>query len=126
MALVYLANNIPDQQRVFSYNVIIEHLWVGDENASEEAVRTHIKGLRHKLKLAGMTTDPIETIYGVGYRLRPAPVLNKMAIPEFDQHLSLLIADPDPVATAEIAEMAQQAGMLVRKVDNIHELRTSL
>ncbi|WP_373525109.1 response regulator, partial [Nostoc sp.] len=36
----------------------------------EEAVRTQIKGLRQKLKSAG-AADLIETVYGIGYRLKP-------------------------------------------------------
>lgn len=31
---------------------------------------TQIRGLRQKLKAAGMAVDLIETVYGVGYRLK--------------------------------------------------------
>lgn len=57
-------------QRVFSPSAIIDNLWAGDDPPGEEAVRTHIKGLRHKLKTAGMPKDTIKTIYGIGYRLK--------------------------------------------------------
>ena len=60
-----------NQHRVFNCGMIIEHLWSYEEAPGEEAVRTHIKGLRHKLKKAGVPTDPIETVYGIGYRLKP-------------------------------------------------------
>ena len=56
-------------QRVFSCGMILEHLWAFEELPGEEAVRTHIKGLRQKLKPVG-EKDLIETVYGVGYRLR--------------------------------------------------------
>jgi DNA-binding response OmpR family regulator len=46
-------------------------LWSYDEAPSEEAIRTHIKGLRQKLKKAGATSDYLETVYGIGYRLKP-------------------------------------------------------
>jgi DNA-binding response OmpR family regulator/HPt (histidine-containing phosphotransfer) domain-containing protein len=60
-----------NSKRVFSCNVILDHLWSYGGTPSEEAIRTHIKGLRHKLKLAGAAPDFIETVYGIGYRLKP-------------------------------------------------------
>ena len=59
-----------NSKRVFSCDAILDHLW-SDGAPSEEAIRTHIKGLRHKLKQAGAAADLIETVYGIGYRLRP-------------------------------------------------------
>jgi DNA-binding response OmpR family regulator/HPt (histidine-containing phosphotransfer) domain-containing protein len=58
-------------RRLFSCGAILEHLWTYEDAPSEEAVRTHIKGLRHKLKAAGAPTDFVETVYGIGYRLKP-------------------------------------------------------
>ncbi len=58
-------------RRVFSCSSILEHLWAYDDVPGEEAVRTHIKGLRHKLKAAGAPADFVETVYGIGYRLKP-------------------------------------------------------
>ncbi|MBD6614774.1 response regulator [Komarekiella sp. 'clone 1'] len=60
-----------NSRRVFSCGMILEHLWSYDDTPTEEAVRTHIKGLRHKLKAVGVSSDLIETIYGIGYRLKP-------------------------------------------------------
>jgi DNA-binding response OmpR family regulator/HPt (histidine-containing phosphotransfer) domain-containing protein len=57
-------------RRLFSCGAILEHLWTYEDAPSEEAVRTHIKGLRHKLKAAGAPTDFVETVYGIGYRLK--------------------------------------------------------
>lgn len=57
-------------RRVFSCGAILEHLWTYEDAPSEEAVRTHIKGLRYKLKVAGAPGDLIETVYGIGYRLK--------------------------------------------------------
>ncbi len=37
-----------NSRRVFSCGVILEHLWAYEETPGEEAVRTHIKGLRQK------------------------------------------------------------------------------
>jgi DNA-binding response OmpR family regulator/HPt (histidine-containing phosphotransfer) domain-containing protein len=57
-------------RRVFSCGSILEHLWTYEDAPSEEAVRTHIKGLRYKLRMAGAPADLIETVYGIGYRLK--------------------------------------------------------
>jgi PAS domain S-box-containing protein len=60
-----------NSRRVFSCGMILEHLWSYDDTPQEEAVRTHIKGLRHKLKAVGAPSDLVETVYGIGYRLKP-------------------------------------------------------
>jgi DNA-binding response OmpR family regulator/HPt (histidine-containing phosphotransfer) domain-containing protein len=57
-------------RQLFSCGAILEHLWTYEDVPSEEAVRTHIKGLRHKLKAAGAPPDLVETVYGIGYRLK--------------------------------------------------------
>ncbi|GAB1543239.1 hypothetical protein NUACC21_59130 [Scytonema sp. NUACC21] len=59
--------------RVFSRGNIIEHLWTFEDPPQEESVKSHIKGLRQKLKAAG-AVDWIENVYGVGYRLNPQVV----------------------------------------------------
>ncbi|MBI4781724.1 MAG: response regulator [Oscillatoriophycideae cyanobacterium NC_groundwater_1537_Pr4_S-0.65um_50_18] len=56
--------------RVFSCGALLENLWSFEEIPSDEAVRTHIKGLRQKLKMGGAPPDLIETVYGIGYRLK--------------------------------------------------------
>jgi DNA-binding response OmpR family regulator/HPt (histidine-containing phosphotransfer) domain-containing protein len=68
---------LQNPQRVFSRSVILDHLWDVAEAPGEETVSTHIKCLRQKLKAVG-SLDPIETVYGLGYRLRmvvPSPNL---------------------------------------------------
>jgi DNA-binding response OmpR family regulator len=61
-------------KRVFSCSTILDHLWAYEEAPGEEAVRTHIKGLRQKLKAAGAANDVLETVYGIGYRLKAQEV----------------------------------------------------
>ncbi|OKH38074.1 multi-component transcriptional regulator [[Phormidium ambiguum] IAM M-71] len=60
-------------QRIFSRSTILDHIWPSGEFPQEEAVSTQIKGLRQKLKTAGMNTNLIETVYGLGYRLKARP-----------------------------------------------------
>jgi DNA-binding response OmpR family regulator len=67
-----------NSRRVFSCSSILDHLWTYEDTPGEEAVRTHIKGLRQKIKAVGAPSDLVETVYGVGYRLR----LVKAAAPD--------------------------------------------
>ena len=59
--------------RVFSLSAIIDSVWSAEDSPGEDTVRTHIKGLRRKLKLAEAPPDLIETVYGLGYRLKSKP-----------------------------------------------------
>ncbi|WP_254173825.1 response regulator [Planktothrix pseudagardhii] len=56
-------------KRIFSRKAILDRLWDFAESPGEETVSTHIKCLRRKLKAAG-SADLIETVHGLGYRLR--------------------------------------------------------
>lgn len=63
-----------NSQRVFSRSAIIDQLWGADKDPPEEnTIKSHIKSLRQKLKAAGANYDLIETVYGLGYRLKPLP-----------------------------------------------------
>ncbi len=68
-ALLELFLRHPTQ--VFSLDAIIEDIWSFEDPPSGDAVRTHIKGLRQKLRAGGAPKKLIETVYGVGYRLHP-------------------------------------------------------
>lgn len=59
-----------NRQRVFSCRAILDQLWALEESPTEDTVRAHIKGLRQKLKVAGAPANLIETVYGLGYRLK--------------------------------------------------------
>ncbi len=64
-----LALFLRNPQRIFSQSALIDRLWSLEGSPSENTVRAHIKGLRGKIKRAG-GEDIIETIYGIGYRLK--------------------------------------------------------
>lgn len=61
---IFLRN--PNQ--IFSVSRLLDCLWKSDEYPNEGTVRSHIKGLRKKLKEKG-AKDILETIYKLGYRL---------------------------------------------------------
>ncbi len=56
-------------QQVVSKSALMDKLWEFDKSSGEETIKTHMTNLRRKLKEAGAAVDPIETVYGVGYRL---------------------------------------------------------
>jgi DNA-binding response OmpR family regulator len=55
---------------ILSRSLILDHLWSFEDPPGEETVKVHIKDLRKKLRIAGAPPDFIETVYGVGYRLK--------------------------------------------------------
>lgn len=55
------------RDRVQSRPRLLQNVWGYSQEADSRTVDTHIRRLRHKLRAAG---DPIETVIGVGYRLR--------------------------------------------------------
>lgn len=57
-------------RRVLSRPGIIERLWTLDDPPSEEAVKSHIRSLRQKFRIIGAPDDLIETVHGLGYRLK--------------------------------------------------------
>ncbi|MEM9006676.1 MAG: response regulator transcription factor [Cyanobacteria bacterium P01_F01_bin.86] len=57
-------------RRVLSRSVLIDQCWSMDAPPDEETVKSHLKSLRQKLRKAGAPADLIETVHGVGYRLK--------------------------------------------------------
>jgi DNA-binding response OmpR family regulator/HPt (histidine-containing phosphotransfer) domain-containing protein len=60
-------------QQILNRDTIIDQLWTIDDCPTEHAVTNLIKDLRRRLKAAGMTEEFIETVYGLGYRLKKPP-----------------------------------------------------
>jgi two-component system, OmpR family, response regulator QseB len=56
--------------QIFTRSMLLEKLWELDQVSGENTIKTHITNLRHKLKIVGDKETIIETVYGVGYRLR--------------------------------------------------------
>lgn len=63
---LFLRNN----RRIFSRAQILEQLWSFEEVPEEATVKAHIRSLRQKLQAGGAPNDLIETVYGMGYRLK--------------------------------------------------------
>lgn len=61
---------VTNGRRVMSRAGIIERIWSLGDLPTEEAVKSHIKSLRNKLRAVGAPEDFIETVHGLGYRLK--------------------------------------------------------
>jgi DNA-binding response OmpR family regulator len=58
-------------RRVFSRQALVEQAYRDEVVVSDRTVDSHVKGIRRKFAEAGEHGfDPIETVYGVGYRAR--------------------------------------------------------
>ncbi len=63
--------------RIFSLNNLLDSVWPFETSRQVSTVRTHIKELRQKLRAAGLP-EMIETVYGLGHRLKPAAAAAKV------------------------------------------------
>jgi DNA-binding response OmpR family regulator/HPt (histidine-containing phosphotransfer) domain-containing protein len=87
-------------QRTFSRSTIVDRLWNLEDPPQEDTIKSYIKSLRQKLKTAGAPSDLIETVYGLGYRLKPLS--------------SEVTSDPEPTAS-DLDEMQQEILSVVAK-----------
>jgi two-component system response regulator BaeR len=55
-------------QQVFSRQQLVEGIYVDNRVITDRTIDTHIKNLRKKLSHAGVRSECIRSIYGVGYR----------------------------------------------------------
>jgi two-component system response regulator QseB len=66
-----LAHFLANPHRAYSKQELLSRLWASDDEITNDAViKTHIKGLRSKLTAVGAPKDIVETVYGIGYRLK--------------------------------------------------------
>ena len=49
---------------------LLEHVWGFDYVGATSTVDVHVRNLRRKLEEAGLKDELIETVRGVGYRLK--------------------------------------------------------
>ena len=57
-------------RRVLSRSRLISRIWTLEASPTEETVKSHIRTLRMKLRAVGAPEDLIETVHGLGYRLK--------------------------------------------------------
>jgi DNA-binding response OmpR family regulator len=56
--------------RVFTRDLLIAQAYDGNTFVSDRTIDSHVKGVRRKFARLEETADPIETVFGVGYRAR--------------------------------------------------------
>ncbi|QTM99056.1 response regulator [Sediminibacillus dalangtanensis] len=64
--LLYLLTSNP--KWVYTREQLLDLVWGIDEIIDIRTVDSHVRNLRDKLKVAGLTYQPIKTIWGVGYK----------------------------------------------------------
>jgi two-component system response regulator QseB len=58
--------------QVFSRTMLRDKITTFSDDAEHDSIKTHITNLRRKFRVAGGIQDPIENVYGMGYRLADA------------------------------------------------------
>lgn len=122
-------------KRIFSRSAILDRLWDFAKSPGEETVSAHIKCLRQKLKAAG-ASDPIETVHGLGYRLRQPDDLKQTVVTELPESVSsqenlrqkvkqktVSIWDKHKASVAEQVTILEQASQLLSVDELTAELR---
>ncbi len=105
--------------RVFTRDGILDHLWASEDSPSEGAVTNLIKDLRQRLKGAGIEEEIIETVYGLGYRLKKEPQKPKQKIQPEDKSID---------KTKEAIEIASKWFLqsLPQRIKNLEEIEKKL
>ncbi|MHA6532024.1 response regulator transcription factor [Paenibacillus sp. BAC0078] len=57
-------------QRVFTREDLVERLWGNDYGGETRVIDTHIKNIREKLQKAGLEYNPVQTVWGLGYKFQ--------------------------------------------------------
>jgi two-component system response regulator QseB len=55
--------------RVFGRAMLRDKLTTFDDDVGRDSIKTHVTNIRRKVRAVGGTSDPIQNVYGVGYRL---------------------------------------------------------
>ncbi len=119
--------------RVFSRGDIIEHLWTFDDPPQEETVKSHIKWLRHKLKVVG-AVDWIENVYGLGYRLSQKAISSGKSEKEITQKNPVensSIPNTSPSVEQQFKQAmgglwSQYQGLMIQRMEVLQQAATEL
>ncbi|MEH1824879.1 MAG: response regulator [Nostoc sp.] len=114
---------LQNPDRIFSRAVILDRLWGFGDAPTENAVTTHIKDLRKKLKTVGLTEEFLETVYGMGYRIKPAPN-RSISVVQTNQDGKKKPAPKDMTAVNRVLERFRNS--FVGQVVVLERLKTAL
>lgn len=57
-------------RRAFDRETLLEKVWGSDYFGDFRTVDTHVKNIREKVRKAGLSFNPIQTVWGVGYKFQ--------------------------------------------------------
>jgi DNA-binding response OmpR family regulator len=97
-------------QRIFSRSAILDLLWPTGRSPGCGTVTNGIKDLRQALRRAGLQGDPIETVRGMGYRLRVHLEADEMAATLGDGAIAVR-GERSQVIPGELGEPARPDGL---------------
>ncbi len=66
--LLYLLAGHPG--RVYSREMLLDHVWGKDYFGDLRTVDTHVKNIREKFRKAGLSENLIQTVWGIGYKFK--------------------------------------------------------
>ena len=58
--------------QIFSRSLLRNKVTTFDDGSGHDSIKTHITNIRRKIRNCGANADPIENVYGTGYRLADA------------------------------------------------------
>ncbi|WP_240479800.1 response regulator transcription factor [Paenibacillus wynnii] len=58
------------RQRAFNREELVDRLWGNDYGGETRVIDSHIKNIREKLHNAGLPYNPIQTVWGLGYKFQ--------------------------------------------------------
>lgn len=64
--ILYLVASQP--KRVYTREILLDQIWESEDFRDFRTIDTHVKNVREKLRKAGLSYNPIKTIWGVGYK----------------------------------------------------------
>ncbi|MGM1044580.1 MAG: response regulator transcription factor [Bacillota bacterium] len=67
--LLTLAQN---NHRAYSREELVERLWEYDYHGESRVIDTHVKNIREKAHKAGLSYNPVQTVWGIGYKFHLA------------------------------------------------------
>ncbi|RUT00869.1 transcriptional regulator [Dulcicalothrix desertica PCC 7102] len=112
-----------NKQRIFNRSAIIDNLWGTEKDPPEEdTIKSHIKSLRQKLKSSGADYNLIETVYGMGYRLKPlSDKETSHAESESAHNKKALLAEIAKQQKAFKAKVGERVNLLKQHINLIYE-----
>jgi len=107
---LFLCN--PNQ--VLSHSRIIDHLWPVEAPPVEGSITNLLKDLQQSLRAAGMLENLIETVYGLGCRLKAAPTNSRSGQNQIADDIDLKVDQQILASTSSVVDCSDRRNQLHR------------